>query len=134
MKIFVADSLETNTKICYNYCNVGEILMLPILQNGFGHILENSMIGVTSFKKTTEIKVVDLKIDRKFLEDIFITAYQKLYNTVVDVETGCFDYTVYKDFKFPSNIFEDIDEIIDKAKCFGHDEKVFINGREFFKK
>lgn len=134
MKIFVNDGSTVLGKNQYNFCNDNEILFLPILQNGFGHLVENSMVGVTSLEKTTEIKVVDLKINRKFLEDIFITAYQNLYDVKIDVETGCFDYRVYKDFLFPANIFEDIDEILDKAKCFGHEEKLFVNGREFFKK
>lgn len=123
MKVFVSNDSENN----------GEMLILPLLQQGFGGLNENSMIGIQNQKSTTFIKVVDLKITKQFYTELIIAAYNKLYNVNIDTQSGWFDYKLHELAIIPYNIFEEIDELLDKAKCFGHDETVAVNGRQFTK-
>jgi hypothetical protein len=137
MKLFVAQTGDIFHKndTCFNEANLGEILIIPVFQQGFGSLNEYTMIGCNTLKKTTQISVKNFdNMSKHFLTEIIHDTYTKLYNTKVDKITGWFDILISKDldWQIPANMFEDIEELIDKAKCFADGQQVGLSGRTFY--
>ncbi len=136
MKLFVAQTGDIFHKsdYCFNEATLGELLIIPVFQQGFCSLNEYTMVGCNSLKKTTQILVKNIDMSYRFLTEIIHDSYTKLYNTKVDSTTGCFDILLSKDLDWyiPANMLEDIDELLDKAKCFADGQQVALNGRTFY--
>jgi hypothetical protein len=128
MKVFVSENITKsyNAPDDYHWCDGDELLMFGQFTSETGTPSEVSMCGIKSQKFTTHIVVKDIKITKEFYLELLIESVERSMRCVVG-ENGDYGVTVGFDFQF--NIYDIMNELLDKADKFDTGDKIRCYGR-----
>jgi hypothetical protein len=128
MKVFVSENITKsyNAPDDYHWCDGDELLMFGQFTSETGTPSEVSMCGIKSRKFTTHIVVKDIKITKEFYLELLIESVERSMRCVVG-ENGDYGVTVGFDFQF--NIYDIMNELLDKADKFDTGDKIRCYGR-----
>jgi hypothetical protein len=132
MKVFVSKNCENGYKspTDFNWCEPNEILVFSLTCLGNGNPSEVYMTGTQSLTGTTHITVADLDIDREFLFEIF---KGKLESGGIEVaDDGSYSLGFDNGFDVKGQVWEYVDELIEKVEPFEVGETVIVRGRTLY--
>lgn len=139
MKLFVASDIPKKHISCdmYNECFKDELLRFDIYQfiEPCQNSTFNSLVGITSFGRTTDIEVADIRIEKDYFMELLIDSILSEYNNIsyssnrIKVIKATEKFTTETEF----DIIDMAEMLISKASFFKAGDSLKVRGKNFRK-